>query len=155
MVVKFVVVELKECNDDYCLVKLVILCNQWVVYEVYLKGLMQLYLEILEVDCGKFNGVVYEVVIEYLIGLGVIIVQFMLLVVFMLELYIIEKGLMNYWGYNLVNYFVFELCYSQKYVIKECMNMVDVYYEVGMEVVVDVVFNYIVEGGKDGLVLLF
>lgn len=79
----------------------------------------------------------------------------MLLCLFMFELFIIEKGLINYWGYNLVNFFVFELCYGVLDVFVELKFMVDVYYIVGFEVIVDVVFNYIVEVGNGGFIFFY
>lgn len=79
----------------------------------------------------------------------------MLLCLFMLEFFVIDKGLMNYWGYNLVNFFVFEFCYGVLDVLVELKEMVDVYYSVGFEVIVDVVFNYMVEVGDGGFILLY
>lgn len=79
----------------------------------------------------------------------------MFMCVFMFEFFIIEKGLINYWGYNFINFFVLELCYVNEDVFVEIKIMVDMYYYVGIEVIVDVVFNYIVESGKGGFVLFF
>lgn len=64
-------------------------------------------------------------------------------------------GLSNYWGYNLLVWFVLDLCYVSDLdcVLDEFCDVVKVLYVVGIEVILDIVFNYSVEIDFDGFIV--
>ena len=80
----------------------------------------------------------------------------------MSEEFLIERGLSNYWGYNTIGFFALQANNSQRcgevsrvVEVDEFSVMVDGLHGVGLEVVLEVVFNYIVEGGVGVLTLCF
>lgn len=80
-----------------------------IIYEVYVKGLI---VEWYDVDyLGKFLGMVLDLIFDYLNSLGVMVVELLLVYVFINDQFLIEKGLINYWGYMSYGFFVFDLWY--------------------------------------------
>lgn len=72
---------------------------------------------------------------------------------------VFDFNLINYWGYLFIVFFVLYIGYVSMDdlvgVINEFWDMVKVLYCVGIEVILDVVFNYIGEGGVDGFIFFF
>ena len=60
----------------------------------------------------------------------------------------------NYWGYQPVSFFAPHHAYSSQHgplgVLDEFRDMVKALHRVGIEVMLDVVFNHTAEGGSDG-----
>lgn len=142
--------------------KLGIFFYQLVIYEVYVKGLIMIYFDVFEELCGIYVGVVILVIFDYLCDFGIIVIEFLLVYQYVDDFFLFDKGLMNYWGYLMFNFFVFDVCYFVEVckgnllgVVFEFKNMVWVLYDVGIEVILDVVYNYIVEGNYMGLIMSF
>jgi pullulanase/glycogen debranching enzyme len=73
------------------------------------------------------------------------------------ESFLPDRGLTNYWGYNTIGYFAPHAGYSAAVraghpggQVAEFKAMVDALHAVGIEVLLDVVFNHTAEGGPDG-----
>ena len=124
-----------------------------IIYEAHVKGLSQLHPKVPEEQRGTYIGAAHPSILEHLCQLGVTTVQFLPLASFMPEPFITEKGLTNYWGYNPVNFFAVEPRYACANAFIECKQMVKAYHQVGIEVIVDVVFNHTAEGGDAGTTL--
>ena len=70
--------------------------------------------------------------------------------------YLVEKKLVNYWGYNTVNYFSLAPRYiSRGADLHEFKVMVRRLHEAGLEVILDVVYNHTAEGNHLGPTLSF
>jgi glycogen operon protein len=92
-------------------------------------------------------------VLEYLCGLGVTSVQLMPVHHFVTEPSVLERRLVNYWGYNSIGFFAPHAAYSSTgstgQQVSEFKAMVKAFHEVGLEVVLDVVYNHTAEGSPE------
>jgi isoamylase len=104
---------------------------------------------------GTYAGLIQK--IPYLKDLGVTAVE--LLPVFQFDAQDAPAGPVNYWGYQPVSFFAPHDAYSsQKYphaVLDEFRDMVKALHRVGLEVILDVVFNHTTEGGLTGPTLCY
>src|SRR5215212_5618694 len=72
---------------------------------------------------------------------------------------LLEKGLVNFWGYNTLSFFAPEPRYASSQqpseVIQEFKNMVRNLHDAGIEVILDVVYNHTAEGNQLGPTVSF
>ena len=151
MIPKAHIVEKPQAN----MMPLAITPSSRVIYEAHVKGLTKLHPKVPEHLRGTYLGAAEDVVIAHLQNLGITSVQFLPLMSFMPEVFITQKGLTNYWGYNPLNFFAAEPRYAVKNAQLECKQMIQAYRDAGIEVILDVVFNHTCEGGQDGPVISF
>jgi isoamylase len=99
---------------------------------------------------GTYAGLVEK--IAYLRQLGITAVE--LLPIFQFDSQDAPAGRKNYWGYSPVSFFAPHQGYSSRQepirVLDEFRDMVKALHRVGIEVILDVVFNHTAEGGHDG-----
>jgi len=104
---------------------------------------------------GTFAGLIEK--IPYLQGLGITAVE--LLPVFQFDPQDCPPGLVNYWGYAPVSFFVPHRGYSSRRdplgAVDEFRDMVKALHRAGLEVILDVVFNHTAEGDHSGPTLSF
>jgi glycogen operon protein len=104
---------------------------------------------------GTYAGLAEK--IPYLKDLGVTAVE--LLPVHAFDAHACPPGLVNYWGYQPVNYFSPHPQYSSRRdplgPVDEFRDMVKALHRAGIEVILDVVFNHTAEGNHDGPALSF
>ena len=71
-----------------------------------------------------------------------------------MDRHLAERGLTNYWGYNTLSYFAPDLRYSASGdplgSVREFKRMVRALHAVGIEVILDVVYNHTAEGNQLG-----
>jgi isoamylase len=100
--------------------------------------------------CGTFAGLIER--IDHLKLLGVTAVE--LLPVYHFDLFAAPDGVINYWGYQPLSFFVPHpgYCVSSDPLeqIREFKDMVKALHKAGIEVILDVVYNHTAEGGDDG-----
>lgn len=152
----FFVFKLKVIDLVFIWVECLLVCVFWdcmVIYEVYLCGFSMCYLQVLEVVCGIFVGLMNVDLLVYICWFGVISVELLLIYGFVDDKYLLENGMSNYWGYNSIVFFVLYLVYFVSGQVNEFKEMVVYFYDVGLELIFDVVYNYIVEGNELGLIL--
>ncbi|MCV2884245.1 glycogen debranching protein GlgX [Aestuariibacter sp. AA17] len=155
MMAKSVVVDLSGIKDKDPESRPKIPASQTLIYEAHVKGLTALHPDVPDALRGKYKGAASSAIISHLNALGVTTIQFMPVMSFMPEPFIVNKGLTNYWGYNPVNFFAPESRYAIVNPITEFREMVDAYHNAGIEVIIDVVFNHTAEAGANGPVLSF
>jgi isoamylase len=114
--------------------------NDLIIYEVHLKGLTADPASGVA-HPGSFRGA--GEMAPYLKELGITAVEF---------LPVHEKPLDGgYWGYNNLSFFAPEISYSSTQdpleILDEFKAMVDAYHSLGIEVIIDVVYNHTGEGG--------
>ncbi|RYE78840.1 MAG: glycogen debranching enzyme GlgX, partial [Myxococcales bacterium] len=130
-----------------------------VIYELHTKGFTQLHNEIPEELRGTYAGLGTPTVTRYLNDLGVTAVELLPIHQFFTEPDVAERGLVNYWGYNSLNYFAPHNAYSSSgdrgEQITEFKQMVKNFHEAGIEVILDVVYNHTAESGALGPSLAF
>jgi isoamylase len=131
-----------------------------VIYEVHVKGFTKLHPEVREQDRGTYAGMGSESAIKYLRELGVTAVELLPVQVRYDDRFLLDRGLVNYWGYNTMGFFAPDPRYasaeaSPEEVIREFKTMVRNLHDANIEVILDVVYNHTCEGQQMGPTLTF
>ena len=130
-----------------------------VIYEMHVKGFTELHPEIDPEIRGTYAAVAHPAAIAHLQKLGVTAVELLPVHDFLTDKYLSDMGLTNYWGYNTLNFFAPESRYSssgdQGGQVREFKEMVKALHQVGIEVILDVVYNHTAEGNQLGPTLSF
>ena len=130
-----------------------------VIYEVHVKGFSARQPEVAPEQRGTYAGLVSPPMLEYLKSLGITAVELMPVHDFLDDKRLVDRGLHNYWGYNTTNYFSPAALYSSSGdtggQINEFKAMVKALHSVGIEVILDVVYNHTSEGSELGPTLSF
>ena len=129
-----------------------------VLYEAHAKGLTKLSPTVPEKLRGTYAGLAHKSTIAYLKDLGITSVELLPVHQSLSEQRLTRQGLVNYWGYNTLNFFTPNAGYAtaaaQKggtgAVLREFKAMVRSLHEAGLEVILDVVYNHTAEEGLTG-----
>jgi isoamylase len=130
--------------------------SQTIIYEMHVKGFTRHPSSgVPEATRGTFRGLVQK--IPYLQDLGITAIE--LLPVFQFDPQDCPPGRVNYWGYAPVSFFAPHQAYSSRQdpggAVDEFRDMVKALHRVGIEVILDVVFNHTAEGDYFGPTLSF
>jgi isoamylase len=130
-----------------------------IIYELHVKGFTQRHPALPPELRGTYAGVAQPAVIEYLKSLGITAVELMPVHQFVQDRVLLDKGLRNYWGYNSICFFAPHNEYSSTgdrgQQVQEFKQMVYNLHEVGIEVILDVVYNHTAEANHLGPILSF
>lgn len=130
-----------------------------VIYEVHVKGFTKLHPGIPEALRGTYAGFVHPAALEHLKNLGVTAVELLPVHEFVDEGHLVERGLVNYWGYNSLNFFAPAERYASAREagaeVREFKAMVKELHRAGIEVLLDVVYNHTAEGSELGPTLSY
>jgi isoamylase len=130
-----------------------------VIYEVHVKGFTKRHPGIPEALRGTYAGFVHPAALEHLKGLGVTAVELLPVHEFVDEGHLVERGLVNYWGYNSLNFFAPAERYASAREagseVREFKAMVKELHRAGIEVLLDVVYNHTAEGSELGPTLSY
>ncbi len=129
--------------------------NETVIYETHLKGFTFKNPEIEEHIRGTFAGMAAPEAVNYLKGLGITSVELLPIQAFFSGKHLKDGGLSNYWGYDPLCYFAPQPSYMAGRNISEVKDMVRVFHDAGIEVLMDVVYNHTGEGNQMGPTLCF
>ncbi|AWB86712.1 glycogen debranching protein GlgX [Mycetocola zhujimingii] len=129
-----------------------------VIYEAHARGISKLNTSIPEHLRGSYAGIAHPATIGYLKDLGVTSVELLPVHAFTSEQRLVRQGLVNYWGYNTLNFFTPHPPYASKAaqaegpdaILREFKGMVRLLHEAGIEVILDVVYNHTAEEGRKG-----
>jgi glycogen operon protein len=121
-----------------------------VIYEAHVKGFTKLHPKTPERERGMYLGLAHPEVIAHLKHLGVTSIELLPVQAFAPERFLVEKGLVNYWGYNPVAWFAPAPQYAIEDAVVEFKTMVKALHAAGLEVILDVVFNHTAEGNELG-----
>src|SRR5215469_5906437 len=124
-----------------------------VVYETHVRGFTKRHPDVPEELRGTYAGLASPAAIQYLRDLGVTAVELLPIHYHIDEHFLVEKGLVNYWGYNTLGYFAPDPRYAAAghgYAVQEFKSMVRTLHSEGLEVIVDVVYNHTAEGDHRG-----
>ncbi len=125
--------------------------SETLIYEAHVKGLTRLHPEIPASRRGTYAALADPRIIEHLQRLGVTALELLPVQAFVDEPHLIRKGLVNYWGYNPVNWFMVEPRYAASAIpLAELRQAVAALQEAGIEVLLDVVYNHTGEGDALG-----
>ena len=125
-----------------------------VLYEAHVRGFTQLMPGVPEAQRGTFLGLSSPAAIQHLKRLGITAVSLLPLQQHIDEKHLVERGLVNYWGYNTIGFF----CPDPRYATTangqtariEFRSMVRALHAQGIEVLLDVVYNHTPEGDERG-----
>jgi len=137
--------------------------TQWdmtVIYEAHVKGLTVRHPGIPPERRGTYLGLAHPAAINHLKTLGVTAIELMPVHQFAHDLYLLKRGLHNYWGYNTIGFFAPHSEYSTRgghagQQVEEFKQMVKALHAAGIEVILDVVYGHTAEGNHLGPVLSF
>ncbi|HVC02594.1 MAG TPA: glycogen debranching protein GlgX [Steroidobacteraceae bacterium] len=124
-----------------------------VIYEAHVKGQTALHPQVPAPLRGKYLGLAEPAVIAHMKSLGVTTVELLPCQAFLSEDFLLERGLVNYWGYNPLAWFAPAAQYAVADPVGEFKAMVRALHAAGLEVVMDVVFNHTAEGNEEGRTL--
>ncbi|HEX7373926.1 MAG TPA: glycogen debranching protein GlgX, partial [Steroidobacteraceae bacterium] len=120
------------------------------IYELHVKGFTQRHPGVPERLRGKYLGLAEQPVLDYLRKLHVTTVELMPVQACASEKFLIDKGLVNFWGYNPIAWFAPDARFAIADPVREFKTMVRALHEAGLEVILDVVFNHTAEGNAGG-----
>ena len=129
-----------------------------IIYEAHVRGLTKMHPGIPLELRGTYAGLGHEAMTTYLNELGVTAVELLPVHQFLSEQFLLEQGMVNYWGYNTLNFFTPQGSYATKAaraegssaILREFKQMVKNLHAAGIEVILDVVYNHTAEEGPDG-----
>ncbi len=133
--------------------------HRTVIYETHVKGFTFTNPGIPDEIKGTFAGLAHPASIEHLQLLGVTAIELMPVHHFLHPLFLSDKGLRNYWGYDSIGFLAPYAGYSASGVrgeqVPEFKNMVKSMHTAGIEVILDVVYNHTGEGNHMGPTVSF
>ena len=122
-----------------------------VISELHVKGFSKLNPNVPEEIRGTYSGLAHEASTDYFRNLGVTAVQLIPVHQHLDDGFLLDRNLVNYWGYNTLGSFAPEARYaSTDDPVSEFRDMVKAMHRAGIEVILDVVYNHTCEGGVDG-----
>ncbi len=131
--------------------------EQTIVYEAHVKGFTKCRTDLPEHLRGTYEGLCQPQILDYIKSLGVTSVELLPIFSFVDGNNLLEKGLVNYWGYDTIGFFAPAHRYAANRpdMLKEFREMVSRFHEAGLEVILDVVYNHTAEGNEKGPTLCF
>jgi glycogen operon protein len=133
--------------------------HRTIIYEMHVKGFTARHPDVPEHLRGTYAGLTQPAIIDYLLRLGITAVELMPVHQFVIDKYLLDKGLTNYWGYNSIGFFAPEVKYSSSghlgQQVNEFKTLVKTLHREGIEVILDVVYNHTGEGNHLGPTLSF
>lgn len=132
--------------------------SKTLIYECHVKGMTIEHPKVPPSLRGTYLGLVSGSVLDHLLSLGVTAVELLPIHHVAQDQRLLDLGLQNYWGYNSVGYFAPDGRFAtgtQGEQVREFKSMVKAFHRVGIEVLLDVVFNHTGEGNELGPTLCF
>ncbi len=130
-----------------------------IIYETHVKGFTERHPGIPEELRGTYAGLSHPISIDYFKKLGCTAIELMPVQYILHEKHLVDRGLKNYWGYNTIGYFAPDSSYASDKrpggAVAEFKQMVKLFHQAGIEVILDVVYNHTGEGNSFGPMLSF
>jgi len=126
-----------------------------VIYETHVRGLSMRQGAVPERQRGSAAALGHKDVVAHLQRLGVTAIELLPLQAFLQDRPLVERGLVNYWGYNTLAYFAPEPRYLSDGSLDELKGAIKALHAAGIEVLLDVVYNHTCEGSELGPTMSF
>ena len=128
-----------------------------IFYEAHVRGFTKLHPAVPEGLRGTYAGFGQKPIVDYIKSLGVTSVELLPVHSFVNDANLLDKGLVNYWGYNTIGFFAPNPRYAADVAnsLREFKEMVARYHDAGLEIILDVVYNHTAEGNEHGPTLSF
>ena len=133
--------------------------DELVIYEAHARGLTRGNKDLPDDLRGTYAALGHESTINHLKKIGVNAVELLPIQILISEPHLLKNGLINYWGYNTINFFMPHHRYATtaaiqagpEAIINELKTAIRELHRNGIEVIMDVVYNHTAEGGSGGL----
>lgn len=133
--------------------------DELVVYEAHARGLTRGNKDLPDDLRGTYAALGHATTIAHLKKIGINAVELLPIQMLISEPHLIKNGLINYWGYNTINFFTPHHRYASaaaiqagpQAIIDELKTAIRELHRNGIEVILDVVYNHTAEGGGGGL----
>lgn len=130
-----------------------------IIYEAHARGLTRGNTALPDELRGTYAALGHESTIAHLKKIGITAVELLPVQAIISEPRLVNMGLINYWGYNTINFFTPHHRYATPAAIKagptaianELKTAIRELHRAGIEVIMDVVYNHSAEGGYLGL----
>ncbi len=133
--------------------------HKTLIYELHVKGFTKLMEEVPEKQRGTYGGLASEAAVQHLLSLGVTAVELLPIHFRVDDQFLVDQGKTNYWGYNTLGFFAPDPRYASdvdpQVAVRDFKMMVRALHSVGIEVILDVVYNHTAEGNQLGPTLSF
>jgi len=131
--------------------------DQTIIYEAHVRGFTKLHPKVPPKQRGTYAGLGTRDVVGYVKSLGVTSIELLPIHTFINDSRLLERGLINYWGYNSIGFFAPDPRYASEpeQCLREFKEMVARFHDAGLEVILDVVYNHTAEGNERGPTLSF
>ncbi|HYD95892.1 MAG TPA: glycogen debranching protein GlgX [Noviherbaspirillum sp.] len=126
-----------------------------VIYETHVRGMTMRAQQVPPEERGTFAGLAHPSVIDYLVSLGITAVELLPVHAILQDRRLVQNGLVNYWGYNTLSFFVPEPRYLSDGSPDEMRRAIRQLHAAGIEVILDVVYNHTCEESELGPTLCF
>ncbi len=129
--------------------------EETIILELHVRGITMKHPDVDPVQRGTVAGLASPAMIDYLVELGVTAVELLPIHASIDDRHLIERGLVNYWGYSPIAYFAPDPRFLATSSIAGFKTMVKRLHDAGIEVFLDVVYNHSGEGNHLGPTLSF
>ncbi|WP_299836440.1 glycogen debranching protein GlgX [uncultured Jannaschia sp.] len=130
--------------------------SKTVIYEAHVGGMTKGAGHVEEPLRGTFEGLAHPQTIRHLQKMGVTAIELLPVHAFPNDRHLLERGLVNWWGYNTIGFFAPTMRYLMQHgALDEFRVMVRRLHDAGIEVILDVVYNHTAEGNQMGPTLSF
>jgi isoamylase len=129
--------------------------EETIILELHVRGITMKHPDVDPAHRGTVAGLCSPAMIDYLLELGVTAVELLPVHTAIDDRHLIERGLVNYWGYNTIAYFAPDPRLLATSSIAGFKTMVKRLHDAGIEVILDVVYNHSGEGNHLGPTLSF
>ena len=141
--------------NDFLQTEAPVMDGRDLIYEAHAKGLTKLHPDVPENLRGTYEGLASDAMIDHLLSINVRAVELMPVHHFIDDEFLLDKNLVNYWGYNSIGFFALEPRYLGPDGIVGFRAMVQKLKAAGIQVYLDVVFNHTAEGDQNGPTICF
>ena len=133
--------------------------DETIIYEAHPRGLTRANEALPDDIRGTYAALGHPSTIAHLQKIGVTAVELLPIHQIISEPRLMNMGLINYWGYNSINFFTPHHRYASmaaqaagpQAVVNELKTAIRELHRAGIEVILDVVYNHTAEGGAGGL----
>jgi glycogen operon protein len=123
------------------------------IYECHVRGMTMRHPGVPPELRGTYLGLASDAILDHLLSLGVTAIELLPCHHFVSNRQLRERGLVNYWGYDTIGFFAPDPRYASGPLgqqVGEFKSMVKAFHRVGIEVILDVVYNHTAEGNHLG-----
>lgn len=121
-----------------------------IILEAHPKGVTRQFPGIPDHDQGNYSAIAHPLFINYLKSLGITALELLPIHSSADEPFLVDKNLVNYWGYNTLAFFAPNARYAREDAIEELRHAVQALHRNNIELLLDVVYNHTAEADEYG-----